>query len=447
MFLESFKSYADKIALVDAFGSFSYADLAKQITKYQKQFADLEAGKQVVLLSDYNFYSIALFFALASNKNILIPLVTTNENEINSRLSATHPEYIIRQQGAEFQLEKTSFASKQSDLLDELTKNNQAGLILFSSGTTGEPKAMVHNLTNLLASYTGKKEKNITLLILLMFDHIGGLNTLLNGLVMGSKLVIPANRNPEDIAKLIEQEKVNILPASPTFLNLMLMAQVAKKYDLSSLKMITYGTEPMPESLLLKLKDTFPRTKLLQTFGTSETGISQTSSRSSSSLEIKITDPETEYRIVEGELWLRSKTQVLGYLNASMDSFTEDGWFQTGDLVEEADAGYLRIKGRLKEVINVGGEKVLPAEIESVILQVPEVIDCTVYGAKNALTGQMVAVQLVIAPDADCKEVRKAIRALAREQLETYKIPAKFEFVESTVFNTRFKKQRLFDDE
>ena len=69
---------------------------------------------------------------------------------------------------------------------------------------------------------------------------------------------------------------------------------------------------------------------------------------------------------------MRSKTQVLGYLNASMESFTKDGWFRTGDLVEELEGGYIRIVGRNKEVINVGGEKVLPAEVESVLLEIGE---------------------------------------------------------------------------
>ena len=149
------------------------------------------------------------------------------------------------------------------------------------------------------------------------------------------------------------------------------MSKANEKYDLSSLRMITYGTETMPESLLNRLKVAFPRVKFLQTFGTSETGIANTSSKSSNSTFMKIDDPELEYKIVDNELWLKSKTQVMGYLNSSMDSFTEDGWFKTGDLVEATEDGYIKIIGRNKEVINVGGEKVLPNEVESVILEIP----------------------------------------------------------------------------
>ena len=117
----------------------------------------------------------------------------------------------------------------------------------------------------------------------------------------------------------------------------------------------------MPQSLLQRIKETFPKTKLIQTFGTSETGISQTTSRSSTSTLIKFDDSNTEYKIVDGELWLRSKSQILGYLNHEMSRFTEDRWFKTGDLLEHATQeegeGFFRIVGRKQEIINVGGEK------------------------------------------------------------------------------------------
>ena len=146
----------------------------------------------------------------------------------------------------------------------------------------------------------------------------------------GALLVVPENRDPETVAQSIQDHSVKLLPASPTFLNLFLMSGVPNKYDLSSVRYITYGTEPMPESLLNRIKESFPDTALIQTFGTSETGISQTISRSSTSTLIKFDDPNTEYKIVEGELWLKSKSQILGYLNHNMSRFTEDGWFMTG---------------------------------------------------------------------------------------------------------------------
>jgi acyl-CoA synthetase (AMP-forming)/AMP-acid ligase II len=440
------KLLGTKIALIDGFGTFTYSDLHTQINLYKQQLDEsIEDGSTVAILSDYNFYAIALFFALLQKKAIIVPIVTTNKDEVEKRLNVVQCAWVIRLDSKILDIAKNPHEIQPHAMVKELVNQNQAGLILFSSGSTGEPKAMVHNLDNLVKSYQGKKAKNLNMLVFLMFDHIGGLNTLLNTLAIGAKIILPHNRNPEHIAQLIEQHSVHILPASPTFLNLLLMAKVQDKYNMKSLKMITYGTESMPESLLQKLKSSFSKTKLLQTFGTSETGIAQTSSRSSNSLEMKLDDPNTEYKIVAGELWLRSKTQVIGYLNASMDSFTEDGWFKTGDLVEEMTDGYLKIKGRSKEVINVGGEKVLPAEVESIVLEVDCVDDCTVYGAKNAITGQMVAIQVVLKEGVDKKEAKSQIRYYCRQKLVAYKVPAKFEFVNQTNFGERFKKKRLIE--
>jgi acyl-coenzyme A synthetase/AMP-(fatty) acid ligase len=275
-----------------------------------------------------------------------------------------------------------------------------------------------------------------------MFDHIGGLNTLFNCLSIGSILTIPENRRPDHICYLIEKFKINILPSSPTFLNLLLIGKSFEKYDLSSLRMITYGTETMPESLLVKLKEVLPSVKLIQTFGTSETGIIKTTSKSSESTLMKIDDPDQEFKIVEGELWLRSKTQILGYINHNNESFTDDGWFKTGDLVEKFEDGYLRIVGRSKEVINVGGEKVLPSEIESVILELHEIHDCKARGVTNAITGQIVVVDVVINKDCISNEIKSIIRNHCRKKIDLYKVPAKINIVESIEFSDRFKKIR-----
>jgi acyl-coenzyme A synthetase/AMP-(fatty) acid ligase len=259
---------------------------------------------------------------------------------------------------------------------------------------------------------------------------------------MGVTITIPQNRNPNDIAKLIEKFKINILPASPTFLNLMMISNVFENNDLTSLKMITYGTEAMPESLLLRLKKKLPRVKFLQTFGTSETGIMKTSSMSSSSTFLKFDDPNQEYKIVNNELWLRSKTQVLGYINHSNENFTEDGWFITGDLIEQTLDGFIKIVGRTKELINVGGEKVLPGEIESIILEIESVVDCIVRSEKNSITGQMVCAEIVIKEGYFFKEEKIKIKKHCAQKLDSYKVPARIKEVNFVEFTNRFKKDR-----
>jgi acyl-coenzyme A synthetase/AMP-(fatty) acid ligase len=440
--MENFEKFNTKLAIIYNEKKYTYKELYNQINKFLNDFKNrIKKCEVVAILGDYSFENIALFLALYLNKNIIVPITTTNENEINERLKESNCDKTIKVENEKLKIENLSFSDKHQ-LIKKLQNQNNAGLILFSSGSTGKPKAMIHNLDNLIDAYKDKKEKNINMLLFLMFDHIGGLNTLFNILATGATAIIPENRNADTICSLIEKYKIKILPSSPTFLNLILMSKAYEKYDLSSLRMITYGTEPMPESLLKRLKEVFPKVRFLQTFGTSETGIADTTSKSSDSIYMKINDSNLEYKIVNGELWLRSKTQIMGYLNAPMDSFTEDGWFKTGDLVEVTEDGYIKIIGRNKEIINVGGEKVLPAEVESVILEIPEVVDCVVYGEKNPITGEIVVVDVVMKNGIDKKEAKKIIRKYCKSKLDNYKIPTKINLVEKINFGERFKKIR-----
>ena len=440
--LEKFKSFNSKNAIVFEDRIYTYEEFIKQIKDY-KNILDKHniSSKVVVILGDYSFYNLALFFALYENKNIIVPITSNIKKVQDDFIKESFCQTIIKTDEKNLLIQnlKTTFSH---NMIDNLREKNSSGLILFSSGSTGKPKAMIHNLDTLIDSFKDKKEKSMNMLVFLMFDHIGGLNTVFNALCMGACLIIPKIKDAKTICELIEKYKIMVLPSSPTFLNLILISEEYKNYDLSSLRMITYGTETMPQSLLLKLKEVFPKVKFLQTFGTSETGISTTSSKSSNSLFMKLEDINGEYKIVENELWLRSKTQVLGYLNASMDSFTSDGWFKTGDLVE-VDGEYIKIIGRAKEVINVGGQKVLPSEVESIILEMEEISDCMVYGEQNAITGQTVVCDVVL--NKKIENIKKRVRVFCKDRLDAYKIPTKVNVVDKTNFSDRFKKIRRKD--
>ncbi len=443
-FIDKLSLFNNKTAIIHLGREILYSELIENILVYKSKLekSKIKRGEVVFILGDYSFDSISLFFSLALNGNIIVPITTENEQEINERIQITQPDWIFKvSSNSEKRIEYDDKLPKHV-LLDSLIEAQSSGLILFSSGSTGRPKAMVHNLENLLSNYIDKKGKEMNFLVFLMFDHIGGLNTLFNCLSMGVTITIPENRNPIDIARLIEKYKINIVPASPTFLNLMLISNVFDIYDLTSIKMITYGTETMPESLLLKLKEKLYRVKLLQTFGTSETGIMKTSSMSSSSTYLKFDDPNQEFKIVNNELWLRSKTQVLGYINHSNESFTEDGWFMTGDLVEQTSDGFIKIVGRSKELINVGGEKVLPAEVESVILQIESVQDCIVKSEKNAITGQMVCAEVVLKNGYNLKEEKVKIKNFCKIKLENYKVPVRITQIREVLYTERYKKNR-----
>ena len=440
--IDKFKNN-DQTAIIYDGKKYSYNELYIKIKEIESFIKDkIKSGEVVAILADYSFVSIALFFALYENKNIIASITSTSQKEIDGKVKESFSTKIINLEDEKLVI--TNIKSEASHkIINDLQTSKCAGLILFSSGSTGAPKAMIHNLDTLVDSYGDKKQKQINMLVFLMFDHIGGINTMLNILSMNATMIIPQNRNADDICKLIEEYKIAVLPSSPTFLNLILINRSYEKYDLSSLRMITYGTETMPEGLLNRLKAVFSKVKFLQTFGTSETGIAATSSKSSNSTFMKIDDENLEYKIVDNELWLRSKTQILGYLNRSMESFTNDGWFKTGDLVELDNEGFIKIIGRNKEIINVGGQKVLPSEVESVLLGMDEIEDCLVYGEQNAITGQSVSCDVVLKHGIDDSGFKILVRKFCKDKLDNFKIPTRVNVVQKTEFTERFKKSRI----
>lgn len=442
--IDNFNHLDDKIAIIHRSTSYTYKELFNNIKRIKKEIIEnkINPGEAVSIIDDYSFDSISILLALYQNKNIIVPIASKIEEEVSNKIKESFSSKSILLYKNKIQVNDHD-VNELHQMITTLQSINCSGLIFFSSGSTGKPKAMIHNFDNLVDHYKNKKQRSINMILFLMFDHIGGLNTLLNILSTGATMIIPENRNADDICRLIQDYNIKILPSSPTFLNLILMNNSFNKYDLTSLRMITYGTETMPESLLKKLRKIFSKVKFLQTFGTSETGIANTSSKSSNSTFMKIDDINLEYKMVDNELWLKSKTQVLGYLNSSMNSFTDDGWFKTGDLVEKTDDGYIKIIGRNKEVINVGGEKVLPSEVESIILSILEIQDVLVYGEKNIITGQTVVCDVVIKEEIKVGQIKKIIRKYCRDKLAIYKIPTKVNIVSKTNFGERFKKFRV----
>jgi acyl-CoA synthetase (AMP-forming)/AMP-acid ligase II len=248
------------------------------------------------------------------------------------------------------------------------------------------------------------------------------------------------SRDPETVLRSIQDNRVDLLPTSPTFLNLILLSEAYKRYDLSSLRLVTYGTEPMPESTLRRFHEVLPEVELLQTYGLSEVGILRSKSKASDSLWVKIGGEGFETRVVDGLLEVRAASAMLGYLNAE-SPFTDDGWFRTGDAVL-VDGEYFRILGRVSEMINVGGEKVYPAEVESVIQAIEGVCDVEVFGEANAIMGQVVCARISTDPDADARSLRKKIKRECRQQLEPFMVPVKVEIADESLHGERFKKQR-----
>ena len=392
-----------------------------------------------ILEADFSPNSVALLLALVQAHCIVVPLTKSVEGKKS--------EFIEIAGGMlSFHLDEHDNAKikrlnnyRPNEFYDKLRQLGHPGLVLFSSGSTGKSKAAVHDFAPLLEKFKVPRHALRTISFLL-FDHIGGVNTLFYTLSNGGCVITVQDRMPDNVLRAIQNFRVELLPTSPTFINLILLSEAYKRYDLSSLKTVTYGTEPMPESTLKRFNALFPGVQLLQTYGLSEVGILRSKSRSSDSLWVKVGGEGFETRVVDGILQVRAQSAMLGYLNAP-SPFTEDGWFITGDYVE-VDGEYLKILGRKSEIINVGGEKVYPSEVESVIHELDDVAEVTVYGERNAITGNIVCAKVRLKSQEDLKEFAERLKEFCRRKLQPYKVPVKVQVMGEKQYSERFKKMR-----
>ena len=439
--LDAFRADVVKDAVVWQDEPFSYAWLLVAVGRWTDFLRNraLAPGTVVSLEADFSPTSIALLLALVEHGAIIVPLTPSVEAKKPEFRDIAQVEATISIAGSDrAYLRKTGVAASH-ELFERLRIAGRPGLVLFSSGSTGTSKAAVHDFVPLLEKFKVPRHALRTLTFLL-FDHIGGVNTLLYVLSNAGCVVTVPKRSPEVVCAAIERHRVQLLPTSPTFINLLLMSEAYKRHDLSSLEMVTYGTEVMPETTLERFHRLFPRVRLLQTYGLSEVGILRSQSRAADSLWVKVGGDGFETRVVDGMLQIRARSAMLGYLNAP-SPFTSDGWLPTGDAVD-VDGEYLRIRGRHSEIINVGGEKVYPAEVDSVLQSMEGVKDVTVSGETNPITGHIVTARLRLTTTETLSEFRKRMRLFCRDKLPAFTIPQKVVLVDQEMHGERFKKMR-----
>lgn len=441
-FLDNFEVYNDQTALIWHNESYTYSQLLTKINHWRVTLNDFSQGTIVGLESDFSPETIAILFTLIEKNVIIVPLDINHSNKSFKKIEIAQLDYLIKViKEDQIIITKISPAiNEKNDLYKTILQRGVPGLVLFTSGSSGKPKGALHDFSKLLAKFHVKRNALLTINFLL-FDHWGGLNTLFHILSNGGTVVVLENRNPDYVCELIEKYKAELLPTSPTFLNMLVLSRAYERHSLKSLKVISYGAEPMPESLLKHLNYLLPDIKLQQTYGLIELGVMRSQSQDNGSLWVKIGGEGFQTRVVDGILQIKSDSAMVGYLNAE-SPFTEDGWFVTGDSVE-VDGEYFKILGRKSEMINVGGEKVFPQEVESVLLEIPEVEDVLVYAESNAFTGKIVCAKIKYNGAESKAEVVKKVKTYCRTKLESFKIPVKIELVDTTFESDRFKKSRI----
>ena len=396
-------------------------------------------GDVVALESDYSAASIAWLLALLDAGAIVVPIAPGSAAHRTQYLEIAQVQWRVepdRDDGASVQRLRSGATHP---LYDQLRARDEAGLVLFTSGYTGVPKGVLHGANRLLQKYQRPRHRLRTVLFL-QFDHIGGVDTLFQAVSNTCLAVVPPDRTPDGVCAAIAEFQAEVLPSSPSFLTLLLLSDAHHRHDVSSLRYITYGAEVMPQSTLDRLAASFPKLTLLQKYGLTEVGTLRSRSERNDSRLVSVGGEGFETRVVDGLLQIRAASSMLGYLNAP-SPFTPDGWFMTGDAVE-VHGEQLRILGRASDLINVGGRKVFPAEVEAVILEVENVAEAAVSGESHPLMGQIVVARVALVRPEGPADVEARVRRRCRERLAPHQVPVRVDVSVESLHDDRQKVRR-----
>lgn len=342
----------------------------------------------------------------------------------------------------------------------KIDNNADLAVLVYTSGTTGKPKGAMLTHSNLLAAVDMSHKilsisKEDRFIVVLPLCHIYGLTVVMLGLLSkGGTLTIVEKFEAASTLKLIETERITLLPAVPAIFQFLLMELEKNDYDLSSLKACLSGGAPMPVELFPRLVAKFPG-DFLEGYGLTETSsvvainpVHGVKKRGSvgvplDTIEVAIVGPDGKHlpHTPEyiGEIAVRGANIMRGYFGKpeATAECLKDGWFFTGDLGYRDEEGYLYIVGRTKEMIIRGGQNIYPREIEDVIMRLPEVAEVAVIGVPDQYMGERVKAVIALKPGKSLNE--ETIKAFCAEHLADYKVPRLVEFIEALPRNSTGK--------
>jgi len=403
--------------------------LNQVMSQKRSHLEGIKAGDVVALIGNFDAQSISDLLALIDRRVVLVPLTKDTQNDHEYFFQSAMVKWIVEGGNT-----RRRNPTQTHPLLIELAQRNHAGLVLFSTGTTGRPKAILHDMDLFLSRFLTPRPTLRTMAFLL-FDHIGGINTLFHTLFNEGVIISPSSRSVSEVLETCRQHQIEVLPTTPTFLRIMLISGLLPAGMPKSVKIISYGTERMDQSTLNQLCGLLPGVDFRQTYGMSELGILRVMSQSRDSLFMKVGGEGVSMKIENGVLKILSSNRMMGYLNAE-SPFGVDGWYDTKDFVD-VDGDFIRVVGRSSEVINVGGLKFMASEVERVVLGYPGVALVDVRPRRNPITGEHVEIT-VECTDQQTFDV-ESLRSFLKEQLPEHMIPRRI--LESKVsVGHRFKR-------
>ena len=362
-----------------------------------------------------------LFAALVAAEQARIPIVLAHSTLPRDKLHA-----LCRRLGVPEHLDESLTWTPTEGTADTATVESDFTVALMTSGTTGSPKLVRHRIESLLGripAMAGSVNRGQRWLLTYQATAFAGLQVLLTALVTAGTVVQSRGRSPADLFAAAERFGVTHISGTPTFWRSFLLAAPAGVP--LPLRQITLGGEAVDQTTLDRLATRFPQSRLTHIYASSEAGALfsvQDGRAGFPSAWLHSEASGVGLRIRDGMLEVKSPRRMLGYLGDAAAAVTDDGWLVTGDLVR-LDGDRVFFQGRIDDVLNVGGGKVHPQEVEDFLLSCSGVVEARVRGVPNPISGVALVADVVLEAGEEPEARRRHLLRLCQAELPAYKAP------------------------
>ena len=457
----------DKLLILGQREQVSYGDIWSKVEKLSKWLnANYGSNNKVVLSSVNNSFFIIAYFAIMKSGNICIPLNPAIEKDqfiYITDITSSNISFLSRQVKARLGIGENTIDELlldniiSEDIVDHdvliSIEDNQPAQIIFTSGSTAEPKGVMISHGNIIANtesiidYLQLASSDI-MEVVLPFYYCYGLSLLHTHVKVGGSLVLNNNFMflGSVINDLIKYKCTGFAGVPSHFQVLLRKSETFKKSEFPHLRYVTQAGGKLPVPFIKEFIETFPQIHFFVMYGQTE-ATARLSYLPPERLKDKLgsigkgipgvildvvdKDGNSVDTGVDGEIVAKGKNVMLGYFNdlKSTEDTIKNGWLYTGDLAHKDDDGYIYLTARAKEIIKVGGRRVSPKEIEEAILAMPEIVDCTVIGYEDEVLGEALKAIVVKNPEGQSL-TSDDIKRHCSTLLAAYKIPGTVEFTD-----------------
>jgi acyl-CoA synthetase (AMP-forming)/AMP-acid ligase II len=416
-------------ALVIADRHHTWAQLRESVASIAEGHQRL-ARRRVALRFSPTVPSYALLFALEALQADLFLL--------DSRLPLEEARKLARDFRLAALLTPTPGQTSRGFAVEEFSEpanwSGTASVTILTSGTAGKPKAARHTWQSLGRPARRREESCAPRWLQTYKPNLyAGLQVLLQCFVNYGTLYVPGEGwEPSEIARWVAENRIEYISATPSYWRRLLLFSEPTALKAMNPVQITLGGEVIDQAILDSLKRHFPQTRIVHIYATTELGRCFSVTDGLQGFPKKLLDNPSadgvEMRIRNGELFVRSANAMAGYDPYSCQTSLEGDWVATGDLVTVA-GNRVVFTGRKTDMINVGGNKVHPIEVEQVIRSVPGVCDVRVFGKRSSISGMLVACEIVSDQTQGHPELQESVRRICQARLAAFQRPCLIEIV------------------